>query len=114
MASLYMFYSILLIVAIAVIFTFLTLEGTKESFENDQCVNVDYSVKVGPDQKHTLEVSMPGADPAYREFESEQEVQDYLSGLLTNESYTGCKDRLKEIVENTKTSLVLFSKTNGR
>ena len=102
MASLYMFYSILLIVAIAVIFTFLTLEGTKESFENDQCINVDYSVKVGPDQKHTLEVSMPGADPAYREFESEQEVQDYLSGLLTNESYTGCKDRLKEIVENTK------------
>lgn len=102
MASLYMFYSILLIVAIAVIFTFLTLEGTKESFENDQCVNVDYSIKVGPDQKHTLEVSMPGADPAYREFESEQEVQDYLSGLLTNESYTGCKDRLKEIVENTK------------
>jgi hypothetical protein len=102
MASLYMFYSILLIVAIAVIFTFLTLQGTKESFENDQCVNVDYSVKVGPDQKHTLEVSMPGADPAYREFESEQDVQDYLSGLLTNESYTGCKDRLKEIIEDTK------------
>lgn len=97
-----MFYSILLIVAIAVIFTFLTLEGTKESFENDQCVNVDYSVKVGPDQKHTLEVSMPGAEPAYREFESEQDVQDYLSGLLTNDTYTGCKDRLKEIVENTK------------
>ena len=102
MASLYMFYSILLIVAIAVIFTFLTLQGTKESFENDQCVNVDYSIKVGPDQKHTLEVSMPGADPAYREFESEQDVQDYLSGLLTNESYTGCKDRLKEIIEDTK------------
>jgi hypothetical protein len=102
MASLYMFYSILLIVAIAVIFTFLTLEGTKESFENDQCVNVDYSVKVGPDQKHTLEVSMPGADPAYREFESEQQVTDYLSGLLTNETYTGCKDRLKEIIEDTK------------
>lgn len=102
MASLYMFYSILLIVAIAVIFTFLTLQGTKESFENDQCINVDYSVKVGPDQKHTLEVSMPGADPAYREFESEQDVQDYLSGLLTNETYTGCKDRLKEIIEDTK------------
>ena len=102
MVSLYMFYSILLIVAIAVIFTFLTLEGTKESFENDQCINVDYSVKVGPDQKHTLEVSMPGADPAYREFESEQDVQDYLSGLLTNETYTGCKDRLKEIIEDTK------------
>ena len=97
-----MFYSILLIVAIAVIFTFLTLESTKESFENDQCVNVDYSIKVGPDQKHTLEVSMPGVEPAYREFESEQEVQDYLSGLLTNDTYTGCKDRLKEIVENTK------------
>jgi hypothetical protein len=97
-----MFYSILLIVAIAVIFTFLTLQGTKESFENDQCINVDYSVKVGPDQKHTLEVSMPGADPAYREFESEQDVQDYLSGLLTNETYTGCKDRLKEIIEDTK------------
>jgi hypothetical protein len=97
-----MFYSILLIVAIAVIFTFLTVEGTKESFENDQCVNVDYSIKVGPDQKHTLEVSMPGAEPAYREFESEQDVQDYLSGLLTNDTYTGCKDRLKEIVENTK------------
>ena len=106
MASLYMFYSILLIVAIAVIFTFLTLEGTKESFENDQCINVDYSVKVGPDQKHTLEVSMPGADPAYREFESEQEVTDYLSGLLTNESYTGCKDRLKEIIEDTKSIFV--------
>lgn len=97
-----MFYSILLIVAIAVIFTFLTIESTKESFENAECVNVDYSVKVGPDQKHTLEVSMPGAQPAYREFESEQDVQDYLSGLLTNDTYTGCKDRLKEIVENTK------------
>jgi len=102
MASLYMFYSILLIVAIAVIFTFLTLEGTKESFENDQCVNVDYSVKVGPDQKHTLEVSMPGAESTFREFESEQQVTDYLSGLLTNETYTGCKDRLKEIIEDTK------------
>ena len=97
-----MFYSILLIVAIAVIFTFLTIESTKESFENVECVNVDYSVKVGPDQKHTLEVSMPGAEPAYREFESEQEVTDYLSGLLTNDTYTGCKDRLKEIVDNTK------------
>ena len=106
MASLYMFYSILLIVAIAVIFTFLTLESTKESFENDQCVNVDYSIKVGPDQKHTLEVSMPGAEPAYREFESEQEVQEYLSGLLTNDAYTGCKDRLKEIVENTKSIII--------
>ena len=106
MASLYMFYSILLIVAIAVIFTFLTLEGTKESFENDQCVNVDYSVKVGPDQKHTLEVSMPGAEPSYREFENEQQVTDYLSGLLTNETYTGCKDRLKEIIEDTKSIFV--------
>ena len=46
MASLYMFYPILLIVAIAVIFAFLTIQSTKESFENDQCVNVDYSVKV--------------------------------------------------------------------
>ena len=97
-----MFYPILLIVAIAVIFAFLTIQSTKESFENDQCVNVDYAVKVGPDQKHTLEVSMPGVEPTYREFESEQEVTDYLSGLLTNESYTGCKDRLKEIVDNTK------------
>ncbi len=79
-----MFYPILLIVAIAVIFIFLTLQGTKESFENDQCVNVDYSVKVGPDQKHTLEVSMPGAESTFREFESEQQVTDYLSGLLSN------------------------------
>lgn len=110
MASLYMFYSILLIVAIAVIFTFLTLEGTKESFENDQCVNVDYSVKVGPDQKHTLEVSMPGVESTFREFSSEQEVTDYLSGLLTNETYTGCKDRLKEIVEDTKK---IFAKSSS-
>ena len=109
MASLYMFYSILLIVAIAVIFTFLTLEGTKESFENDQCVNVDYSVKVGPDQKHTLEVSMPGVESTFREFSSEQQVTDYLSGLLTNETYTGCKDRLKEIVEDTKSIIVKSS-----
>lgn len=104
-----MFYPILLIVAIAVIFIFLTLQGTKESFENDQCVNVDYSVKVGPDQKHTLEVSMPGAGSTFREFESEQEVTDYLSGLLTSETYTGCKDRLKEIVENTKSIIVKSS-----
>ena len=109
MASLYMFYSILLIVAIAVIFTFLTLESTKESFENDQCVNVDYSVKVGPDQKHTLEVSMPGVESTFREFSSEQQVTDYLSGLLTNETYTGCKDRLKEIVEDTKSIIVKSS-----
>lgn len=101
-----MFYPIFLIVAIAVIFIFLTLQGTKESFENDQCVNVDYSVKVGPDQKHTLEVSMPGAESTFREFENEQQVTDYLSGLLTNETYTGCKDRLKEIVENTKSIFV--------
>ena len=101
-----MFYSILLIVAIAVIFTFLTLQGTKESFENDQCLNVNYSVKVGPDQKHTLEVSMPGAESTFKEFESEQQVTDYLSGLLTNETYTGCKDRLKEIVEDTKSIFV--------
>ena len=101
-----MFYSILLIVAIAVIFIFLTLQGTKESFENDQCLNVNYSVKVGPDQKHTLEVSMPGAESTFKEFESEQQVTDYLSGLLTNETYTGCKDRLKEIVEDTKSIFV--------
>ena len=105
-----MFYPILLIVAIAVIFIFLTLQGTKESFENDQCVNVDYSVKVGPDQKHTLEVSMPGAESTFREFESEQEVTDYLSGLLTSETYTGCKDRLKEIVLETKS---IFVKSSG-
>ena len=101
-----MFYPILLIVAIAVIFIFLTLQGTKESFENDQCLNVNYSVKVGPDQKHTLEVSMPGAESTFKEFESEQQVTDYLSGLLTNETYTGCKDRLKEIVEDTKSIFV--------
>ncbi len=101
-----MFYPILLIVAIAVIFIFLTLQGTKESFENDQCLNVNYSVKVGPDQKHTLEVSMPGAESTFKEFESEQEITDYLSGLLTNETYTGCKDRLKEIVEDTKSIFV--------
>ncbi|MDB4507270.1 hypothetical protein N9064_00110 [bacterium] len=107
-----MFYSILLIVAIAIIFTFLTLQGTKESFENDQCVNVDYSVKVGPDQKHTLEVSMDGAESTFREFSSEQEVTDYLSGLLTNDTYTGCKDRLKEIVEDTKSIIVKSSGVN--
>lgn len=104
-----MFYSILLIVAIAVIFTFLTLQSTKESFENEaECVNVDYSINVGPDQKHTLKVSMPGAEPAYRAFESEEQVKDYLSGLLTNETYTGCKDRINEILQDTKS---IISKT---
>jgi hypothetical protein len=101
-----MFYSILLIVAIAVIFTFLTLQSTKESFENNECVNVDYSIKVGPDQKHTLEVSMPGQEPSYRAFESEEQVKEYLSGLLTNESYTGCKERINEILQDTKSIIV--------
>lgn len=101
-----MFYSILLIVAIAVIFITFTIESTKENFENTQCKNVDYALKLGDDKKYTLEVSMQGYEPTYGQFDTEQDVKDYLSGLLTNDSYTGCKDRLKEIIEDTKSILV--------
>lgn len=101
-----MFYSLLLILAIAFIFTYFTLQSSKESFENAQCSNVDYALKIGENEKYTLKVSMPGSEPTYGQFDTEQDVKDYLSGLLTNDSYTGCKDRLKEIIEDTKSILV--------
>lgn len=99
-----MFYALLIIVAVAVIFTFFMTNSVKESFENgNTCDAVDFKLDVGPDNKYNLKITNPAEEqPTFRVFDTEDELKEYFSGLLTDESFKECETRINNIINDVK------------
>ena len=93
-----MFTALLIIAAIAFIFIYLTSESMKEGFSS--CKVTEYNVTQN-NGNYNVKIALP-QENIEETFNSEEELKEYFSGLLTNEKFVGCETRINEIINDVK------------